>query len=403
MPSPFIEAPVITNETALKELARTKLTELVEASGVLGYEAKPASLEVIILEVAAALFASTAQTSAVVLNAIFRAYGTQLLGIPFNEGSSATVSSTWTVAESAGVRQIEQGLQVEAGGIGFYVEAETEVPAKATSVTVHLVAINRGEEGNKVSGVAQQLNPLSWVLEVALIGESANGTNQESDSEYLIRLARQLQLQAPRPVNAADFAPFMLGMPSSVLPSGLIPQRALSIDLYDAETSEENVANCDTTWVTKANGEAFTTKELEEMQAWLRKYVPQNFLAFVRSPAYEAIYVTAVVHVLAAYTSAAVVANVKVAIEHFLSPAVFGNPSAATVGSQEWEYEPKVRYNAVLEVAGSVPGVAYVLSGSSGLKIGTAPSPAGTSDITLSGGKVVLPEAVGSHVLVTAA
>lgn len=401
MPSPFVEAPVITNESKLKELARSKLIELIEASGVVGYEAKSTALEVIILEVAAALFASTATTAQVVLNAIFRAFGTQLLGLPFNEGSSATVSSTWTVASSSGVRHLEQGLQVEAGGVGFYVEAETEVPALATSVTVHLIAVSRGVEGNKVSGVAQQLNPISWVLEVALVGESANGTEQESDSEYLVRLARQLQLQAPRPVNAADFAPFLLGMPSTVVAGGLVPARALSIDLYDAETSEENVANCDTTWVTTITGEAFTTKECEEMQAWVRKYVPQNFLAFVRSPAYEKIFVTTAVHVLAAYNAEAVVANVKVAVESYLSPATFGNPSGATVGSQEWVYAAAVRYNSVLGVIESVPGVSYVLAGSTGLKIGTTASPSGTADITLSGGKVVLPEAPGTHVVVT--
>ncbi len=403
MPSPFIEAPVITSESKLKEIARAKLIELVEASGVLGYEAKATALEVIILEVAAALFASTATTAQVVLNAIFRAFGTQLLGIPFNEGSSATVSSTWTVVPSAGVRHIEQGLQVEAGGVGFYVEAETEVPALATSVVVHLIAVNRGEEGNKVSGVAQQLNPLGYVTEVALIGESANGTNQETDSEYLVSLARQLQLQTPRPVNAADFAPFLLGMPSTVLPGGLKPSRALSIDLYDAETSEENVANCDTTWVTLANGEAFTTKQLEEMQAWVRKFVPQNFLAFVRSPAYELIYVTFKIHVLSTYNSAAVLANAKAAVLAFLNPKTFGNPSAATVGSAEWIYEPKARYNDILGVLQSVPGVAYVFEGSEGLKTGTSATPTGTTDITLSGGKVVLPESTNVSVVGTAA
>src|SRR5580693_2078852 len=100
----FVEAEVVQNEQALKELAREKLVQLIEESGVTGYEAKSASLEVIILSVAASLFAGAAQTSALVLNAIFRQFGTQLLKLPFNEGASATGKTKWTIAPAEGVR-----------------------------------------------------------------------------------------------------------------------------------------------------------------------------------------------------------------------------------------------------------------------------------------------------------
>jgi hypothetical protein len=398
--SAFVEASITTSEAELKALAREKLVELIEESGVTGNEAKRPSLGFTLLSVAAALFAVTAQTAAVVLTAIFRQFGTQLLKLPFNEGASATGKTKWTIAPAEGVRTIEAGTQIEAGGQGFYVEVNTEVKAKATSVELQVIALERGTEGNKVSGVAQQINPYDWVTEVQFVGETADGAEQESDAEYLIRLAAQLQLQAPRPVNAADFAPFILGVPSGILPAGIVVGRATAIDLYDAATAESNVPNCVTTWATDPEGHALSSPDMEALEAWVHKYVPLNLLTFVRAPSYTPIFVTAKLHVLSAYNAESVVANAKAAVEALLSPRTWGNPTASTTGSTQWLNEPIVRYNVILTALESTPGVQYVFAGSTGLKIGTSASPTGTTDITMSG-VVPLPETSGAKVLVT--
>jgi Baseplate J-like protein len=401
MPGPYVEAAIPQNEQELKALGVAKLVELIEAEGITGYEPLTAYQEIMILAVAALLFSNTAQIAAVVLPAIFRQYGTELIKLPFNEGASATAKTTWTVVPSEGVRTIEAGTQIEAGGLGFRVEANTEVKAKATSVELQVVAVARGTEYNKVSGVAKQVNPYDWVTEVQIVGETTGGAEQETDSEYLVRLGAQLELQAPRPVNAADFAPFILGVPSSILPSGVEVGRATSIDLYDAATAEENVGNCCTTWVTGKEGEALATEQNEALETWVRKYVPFGFLAFVRSPVYETIYVTAKIHVLAGYTAASVVANVKAAVESLLSKKTWGNPEKQTTGSTAWINEKLVRYNTILGNIEAVPGVAYCFAAAEGLKIGTTATPTGTTDITLSGGPVVLPTTTGSTILVT--
>lgn len=399
---PFVEAELTTSEAGLKLLALTKLVELIEAEGIEGYEPLEGQLEVIILAVAAVLFANTAQTAAVVLPAVFRQYGLQLLKLPYNEGAAATAITTWTVVPSEGVRTIEAGTQIEAGGLGFKVEANTEVKAKATSIEVPVVAVARGAEYNKVSGVAKQVNPYDWVTEVQIVGETGGGAEQETDEEYLDRLAAQLELQAPRPVNAADFAPFLLGVPSSILPAGIVVGRATAIDLYDAETAEENVPFCTTTWVTGPEGEALSKADMEALEAWVTKYVPLNFRPYVRAPAYEKIYVTAKVHVLAAYNPEAVVANVTAALEALISKKRWGNPGAQTTGSQQWINEKTVRYNTILGAIEAVPGVDYCFDGSEGLKIGTSATPAGTIDIALSG-VVTLPEATSGTIIVTSA
>lgn len=402
MSSPFVEAEVTSNEQTNKTLAVARLVELVEAAGVVGYSPSTGDLEVIILSVAAALFANTAQTAAVVLNAIFRAFGTQLLKLPYNEGASATAKTKWTVVPEEGARTIAAGTQIEAGGLGFYAEVDTEVSAKATSVELQVVAVARGEEYNKVEGVALQVNPYDWVTEVTIVGETAGGAEQEEDAQYLVRLAAQLQLQAPRPVNAADFAPFIPGVPSNILPAGIVVGRATALDLYDAATGEENVPNCCTTWVTGPEGEALSTPDMEALETWVRGFLALNFLAYVRAPVYEKIHCTIVVRVLEGYTPESVVANVKAALEALINPKLWGNPTASTTGSQQWRNETTVRYNTILGAIEAVPGVAFCLPGSTGLKIGTTAAPTGTSDITLSGGPVVLPQTTNSTIVVSA-
>src|SRR5580704_3993519 len=376
----YVKAEITTSEAQIKEEAIAKLKELLELKGVVGWTPNPAALQIIVLEVLAGMAQNAAVVASTVLDAVFTQYGVQFLGLAFNEGAFATASTKWTITPSVGLRQIPAGITIEAGGFGFEVEAETEVKAGATEVTLQVRAVERGAEYNKVSGVAQQINPLTFVPEVQIIGESANGSEEETAEEYRSRLVAQLQLQAPRPVNAEDFAPFLLGAPETV--AGVKVGRATAINLYNAETAAENEPNCVTTWVTTVAGEALSTPEMEALQAWVRKYLAFGFLAFVRAPAYEKIYVTAAIHVEARYNSEVVIGTVKAALEALINKKTWGNPERQ---SGVWLNEKKVRYNSILGAIEAVPGVGYVFPGAEGLRLGTTASPTETNDITLSG------------------
>jgi hypothetical protein len=386
----YVKAEIITSEAQLKEEALAKLKEQLELKGITGWVPNPASLQIIVLEILAGMAQNAAVVASTVLDAVFTQFGVQLLGLAFNEGAFATAATKWTIIAAEGVRQIPSGENLEAGGKGWETEGEVEVPAKATTVNVPIRAVERGASYNKVSGVAQQVNPLVFVSEVQIIGETTGGAEEETSEEYRSRLVAQLRLQAPRPVNAEDFPPFLQGAPESV--AGALVTRATAIDLYNAETAEENVPNCCTTWVVGAESANLTTPEMEALQAWVRKYLPLNFLAFVRAPAEEKIYITFNVHVLASYNPETVVANARSSLVTLVSRKRWGNPTGQETGATAWINETKVRYNTILGAIEAVPGIAYVFPGAEGLKIGTTASPTSTADITLSGGPVVLPE-----------
>jgi Baseplate J-like protein len=237
----YVEAPIVTSEAQLQEEALAKLTAELEKAGVVGYVPKEAELAIIVLKVLATMAQNAAIVASTVLNAVFTQFGVQLVKVPVNEGASATAKTLWTVVSSEGVRTIEAGTQIEAGGQGFRVEVNTEVKAKATSVELQVVALERGTVGNKISGVANQVNPYDWVTEVQIVGETTGGQEEETAEEYRNRLVAALQLQAPRPITASNFAEMTVLIPESTL--GLIVGRATCIDGYSPESAGKGLGN----------------------------------------------------------------------------------------------------------------------------------------------------------------
>lgn len=399
----FIDVELTTSEEQLAREALERLVTLIEEKGVVGWEPSDADLEVILLGVIAMMALNVATVAAVVPPAIFRAFGTQLVKLPYNEGAAATASTKWTIVPAEGVRTIEAGTTIEAGGLGFAVQADTEVKAKAVSVTLEVVAVERGTEYDGITGVAQQSNPLDYVTEVQIIGETAGGAAQETDEEYLDRLGEALKLQAPRPITPADYQAFVLDVPSVIVPGGVKVGRATAIDLYNAATKEEGIERCVTTFVTDSEGKALSKEQMEAIQTWVRGFRETNFLAFIEAPSYTKIFATLKIHVLAGFNTEAVLEAVKAALVAAINPKTWQNPLHATTGTNQWlnEKPSKVRYNQIIGIIESVPGVAYVFPGAEGLTIGTAAAPTETADITLAG-QAPLAEATNATIVATA-
>lgn len=232
----FIEVEITTNESEIADEALEKLEQELAAKGVVGWVPNEADLEIIILNTVASMVVAVAQIAAVVPAAIFRKFGTELIKLLYNEGAAATVSTTWTLTDTAG-HTIEAGTQLTLGELAFYVESNVVVEAGHNTATVVLVASERGTEYNKLTGIVELVDAIAWVQEVTIIGESTGGANQENDEEYEERLAGALRLQAPRPITAPNFAEFTLDVPSTVLPVGLKVGRATAIDGYNPGTT----------------------------------------------------------------------------------------------------------------------------------------------------------------------
>lgn len=389
----FVEIPVVTATTQLEDEAIDRLVAAMEAKFGEGWAAANAGLLAIAIGAVAPMASNAALNAGIVLPAVFRKYGTKLMQLPYNEGEAATATTIWTIVPSEVDRPagIPAGTAVSIGNLAFYVQTDTDVPAKATHVTLTVIAAERGAGYNNQTGVAEQENPIDFVTEVKIEGESSGGADQEDDEEYEERLTAENELTTRSPITAADFAKKAKNAPSSILPTGVVVGRATALDGYNPETKAFGNENCVCVFVTDAQGAELTAEAMTALREWLKSFRLLNYEVFVEPPSYNPIFVTYKVHPLPGYSGTALIESIDQLLLNYLNPGLWGNPSFAASGGKlsPWYNEEQgfniVRYNKVLGAIESVLGADYVFPGGEGLKIGTAPAPAGTVDLVLTG------------------
>jgi hypothetical protein len=230
----YVSLPI---ETEPQDLLDEMITFLQDA--LPGWEPHEGNLEVVVLAAAAQIAAEIRELATDVPGSIFRYYGETILGLPPALAQSASISSTWTMVDDAGYTiPVGTLVAIPATGdssIAFEVIEEVSVLAGATVTEtgeVTLVAVQPGTVGNDLGGSAALLDPLDFVASVAVVGTSTAGVDGESDDAYQDRLSALLQLLAPRPIVAADFAVLAQTVPGV--------ERALAIDAGDVVIGEVN-------------------------------------------------------------------------------------------------------------------------------------------------------------------
>lgn len=233
----FVSAPSLATDPAvLLDTAIDGINATLTANGYPGWTANDATLAVMLLDTIAHMIADAEAGASVVLAAVFRAFGTQLFGIPYQQGAYATVLSTWTFTKPApaGGYMINAGTAVIISGYTFYVQSTVVTAMGATNASVLLIASASGTLYNNLGGVSMPVassDQIDWVAQIITLGVTSGGGDQETDGDYQNRLASVLQLQAPRPVVAADFAGMVLSDIARTA-TGVAVGRATSLDGY---------------------------------------------------------------------------------------------------------------------------------------------------------------------------
>lgn len=236
----FVNIEVKTTGAEAVSEGLERLEALMAQKGYIGWEAQSASVLTIAMEALGPLWSDVAQIASALPEAAFEAFGTQLEGVPFKRGSRASASTLWTILPEDGeltAHTIKQGTQLAIGNFGFYVEQPVEIKAGESTAKVHVVAVEEGDEYNKITGTAELVEAINWVGEVTLEGETVGGTEPESTEEYLNRLVARQAIRAEVPITASNYATFARNVPEGVLPANIEVGRATSIEGYDPTTA----------------------------------------------------------------------------------------------------------------------------------------------------------------------
>jgi hypothetical protein len=359
----YLDLPIEVDPDVMKDDAIASLQDAFPA-----WSAAAGNLETILLEIVAEMSAEQAEVASSVPSAIFRQFGSALVGLPPIDGVSAIGSTTWTLTDALG-HVIPAGTFISIQGIAFQTSADVTVAVGESTATVPIVAVDTGTDGNGLTGSADLVDTIAYVDSVAVIGATSGGVDAETDDEYLDRLTSELQLMAPRPIIPTDFevlARNIAGVDRAVAIDGYNP----ADDTYDNERMVAIAAVDDT-----GTGVSSTIKDA--ITAYLESLREVNFVVNAIDPTTTPIDVTATLTLLPGFDSATVLSVVEGAIENFLDPANWGRMTSGDGRyDRPWINMPTVGYLNIARTILMVEGVAF---------IDTLTVNGGTTDVALSG------------------
>ena len=227
----FADLGVTTDPSALYAEALKILEE-----EIVGFTPNPASLLVIVLQVIARLAANLQNTAQEITFQVFNAFGTEIIGLPYREGVPARISLVFESLEAAPSEglTIPPGTFVSVAGYGFQTVAEATILSGQTTVTVAAEAVAEGEAYNGLSTEVILEDALNFVKAVTAVAPSYGGVKAEEETAYVNRLVAYLQLSAPRPITALDYANFALSadIPNAAGTGYVEVSRAVALDGY---------------------------------------------------------------------------------------------------------------------------------------------------------------------------
>jgi Baseplate J-like protein len=229
---PFIDLGLSTNAAALRQEA----IEFIEGK-IENWKPSEAATIVIVIEALAQIVSAIYAAAGEVPKAIFQKFGEELLGVPYAQGSSATITLVFEAYEAAPTEGllIPAGTYVSVGGYGFETVSTTTIEHGQTTVTVNAIAVEVGEAYNDLSTEAELVDALAYIKAVSVSTASTGGSEPEGEEGYLERLRRRLTLFTECPVTALNYANFILGadIPSGVTAGQYVSiSRAVAIDGY---------------------------------------------------------------------------------------------------------------------------------------------------------------------------
>lgn len=369
---------MISNEDSIYEPPDVELDEQAIAQQVFddlatrspGWTANDGNLDTWLIEAFAAIGAAIRTLAADVPAAIFRTYGTQILGIPIDPPLASQGTAHIEVTDSQGYT-IEAGTQIAlyATGstqVGFETASDLVIAPGAFTGDVAISCLVDGAIGNGLSGQADVLDPISWITLVTVAEPTYGGDDGQTDNTYLDNLSVLLKLVAIRPILPQDYATLALQNPAV--------GRAIAMDGYNPEDGTWGNERMVTLVLTDPNGQPTPSDVKAAVQAQLEDAREVNFVVNIMDADYETVDVDANANGFPQFLNTAVESNIIAELTSFLSPATWrlGTLSADMAAGEvipppTTNYDPDtpagrqvIRINEIIADVDRVSGVDWV-------------------------------------------
>lgn len=348
---PFIRVSLTSDTQSLADAAVQRLVDQWP-----DWTPDDADLEVIQIETIAPMAQNTAEVASIVPDAIFRAYGTKLLGLPYLTGAPARGVATFTALDAVGYDS-QIPVEIALQGMAFTTDSPVVIPAGQDSVDAPITCSTDGNDGNGLFGSADLTTAVPWIDMVVVNAATAGGVDPEGDPAYQDRLSDRLQLQATTLVAGRDFELMAVQQPGI--------GRALAIV---GQARQVTVAVTNEVGLNVAGPDKDLLAELYD--GYRQVNTNYSIIDATRTP----IDVTFTLVALPGQDPVDLHDRAVAAVQEWLDPMAWGRPQNVS-DTSIWQQSTIVRYNELIRVV-SVFGTAYVKA---------ATLNGGTADVNLPG------------------
>lgn len=304
---------------------------------------------VVLIESLAPMASNAADIAANMPPAALIAFGTKLLGIPYQAGASATATATFTVQDANGPYVIDAGSEVDISGIAFQTTADLTIPNGSTTGQVAIAANEVGQFANNLTGTDWASGSLPvYVTNMTLVAPTTGGVDQQDDNDYLNMVSQEMQLRSRSIITLIDFEIV------AVNTTGI--GRAVAIA---SGTHPRDI----TVFVTDASGNPVASSIKTTLATQYSATRMVNATVAISDPSYTTVSVTyrALAVPAADPTGLQTAINARLATE--LNPATWGAPQSGDgLAGLTWVDTPVVHVNRLIGVISGVGGVNYVES-----------------------------------------
>jgi hypothetical protein len=332
-----------------------------------GWTPNPGDPEVIQIETLAPMAENVGEATVLVPPAIFRSYGTKLIGREYQAGESATSTVTFNLVDTDG-HTIQAGFEMDIDGYSFTTDVDQFVPVGSDSATgVGVTSVEQTALANELPG--DSVTPITasaFVSDIVLETPTGGGSDPEDDDEYQSNLSADLLLQAKTLVTTRDFEIWALSY------TGV--GRALAVHTTDRQV--------DLTLTDEA-GANVPAPLKAQLDADLDEWRLVNTVLAINDPTRTTINVTYSVKALPGYDPVDLELRINAMLTDLLSPVTWGIPKAGEQGATpQWINEPIVRTNVLIDRIADIEGVDYVdtisITGSAGSAVAAGWQMSGT-------------------------
>lgn len=325
-------------------------------ANVPGFRPSPGDVVDIVGRKFAEMVADVASTLTNVPQEIFRFSGRGLDRVLPLEPTFATGTATFTAIDADGAT-VDDGLELagrNAGGelVTFRVAGDHVIAADTTEIAgVPVAAAIEGAAGNGVVGAGELITQHDRLASTVVFdAATSNGSDGETDQDYLDRLAEERRLGAPRLIRAEDAQVFARRIPGV--------GRALVIDGLNPITGEGDLEKTFAVFAIDPAGADINGVVEGILAADLQARRERNIDIFIAKPDRTPVAVAYAATAWKGWDPPAVKPMVDAAIAAHFSSAIWGRPPFG--GVRDWENETVIDIGAVEARILAVDGVRRV-------------------------------------------